>query len=178
MKLNSKQLRHMSDEEIQHFSDNLKRSDIYIVLDDILDTYNIGGFFRLADAIGAKKIYLCGRTETPPNTKIKKSSIGTYKVVPWEYKETAKEAIADLRKISDMKVVAIEQCDYSIDYRKFKYQEPIAFVMGNENFGMEEKTIKLVDEVLEIPMHGLNNSLNVMVAAGIVFHEALNKLGK
>ena len=55
----------------------IKRRDIYFVLDGVLDTYNVGGIFRLADALGVKKVYLCGVTETPPNTRIKKASINT-----------------------------------------------------------------------------------------------------
>src|ERR1035437_2778020 len=53
----------------------IKRREIYFILDNILDTYNTGGIFRLADALGIRKIYLCGVTETPPNTRIKKASI-------------------------------------------------------------------------------------------------------
>ena len=75
----------------------IKRREIYFVLDNILDTYNVGGIFRLADAIGVKKVYLCGETETPPNPRIKKASINTTEWVAWEYKESAQEAIKDLK---------------------------------------------------------------------------------
>ncbi|MCL6096671.1 MAG: TrmH family RNA methyltransferase, partial [Patescibacteria group bacterium] len=52
----------------------IKRRENYFILEDVLDTYNVGGIFRLADAIGVKKVYLCGLTETPPNPRIKKAS--------------------------------------------------------------------------------------------------------
>ena len=97
MKLNAKELRTVDEVDIQEKLKNLKRKPIYFILENIYDTYNIGGIFRLADAIGVSKMYLCGQMEIPPNAKIKKASIGTYKVVPWEYKKTAKEAIDDLR---------------------------------------------------------------------------------
>src|SRR3989344_9184016 len=88
----------------------IKRSDIYIVLDNVLDTYNIGSIFRLADAVVAKKIYLCGGTETPPNHRIKKASINTTEVVEWEYCESAVEAIEKCKVQSErvLQIVAVE----------------------------------------------------------------------
>ena len=55
----------------------IKKNPIYIVLDNVMDTYNIGSIFRLADAVAAQKVILCGETETPPHTRIKKASINT-----------------------------------------------------------------------------------------------------
>jgi len=173
--LNSRQLRDIAEDEAKVLADELVRQPIYIVLEDILDTYNIGGFFRLADGLGATKIYLCGKTDVPPNPKITKASIGTYKVVPWEYKKTAGTAIRELKKIKEMQIVAIEQSEKSVDYRKVNYRFPMAFVFGHETYGVTKKTLQLVDRVIEMPMYGINNSLNVMVAAGISMYFALEK---
>src|SRR5476651_1419054 len=81
----------------------IKRREIYFVLDNILDTYNVGGIFRLADALGVKKVFLCGETETPPNPRIKKASINTTEWVTWSYTPTAAEALREL-KIQDSKI--------------------------------------------------------------------------
>ena len=89
-KLDAKQLR-VSKPSSQDIS-KIKRREIYIICDNILDTYNIGSIFRLADAVAAKKIYLCGATETPPNSRISKASVGTEKWVEWQYASTAVEA--------------------------------------------------------------------------------------
>src|SRR5437773_9452460 len=97
MKLNAKELRTVEEKEAVERAKKLVRRPLYLILENIYDTYNIGGLFRLADALAIEKIYLCGQTEIPPNAKIKKASIGTYKVVPWEYKKTAREAVQDLR---------------------------------------------------------------------------------
>src|SRR3990170_7122943 len=95
-KLDAKQLR-VSKPSSQDIS-KLKRREIYIICDNILDTYNIGSIFRLADAVAAKKIYLCGQTETPPNSRIAKAAVGTDKWISWEYASTAAEAIQEIRK--------------------------------------------------------------------------------
>jgi 23S rRNA (guanosine2251-2'-O)-methyltransferase len=155
----------------------IKRREIYFILDNILDTYNTGGIFRLADALGVKKIYLCGVTETPPNTRIKKASINTTEWVKWKYCETATKAIKDLRfKIKDIQVVAVEQDKRSAPYTEIDYKLPIAFVVGNETDGMSKESLKACDQIAEIPMWGINTSMNVIISLGIVSHFATNKL--
>ncbi|NCO00169.1 RNA methyltransferase [Candidatus Falkowbacteria bacterium] len=178
MTLNSKELRNLSESDAVVVSKSLKRFPVYIVLEDVLDTYNIGGFFRLADAIAAEKIYLCGGCAVPPNHKIVKASVGNYKIVPWEYKETAAEAIRELKKIKGLSLVAVEQSNKSIDYRNYKYRFPIAFVFGHETDGVKASTLALMDVVVELPMYGVNKSLNVMVAAGIALYHAIEESTK
>lgn len=152
----------------------IKRRDIYFILDNVLDTYNIGGIFRLADAIGAKKIYICGESETPPNHKIKKASINTTEWIEWEYKESAKEAIKALKKeVEGLRVVAIEQDKTSVDYLSVDYKLPLALVVGNETTGCLPETLKSCDFTVEIPMWGVNVSLNVIISLGIVSFEAV-----
>ncbi|MEX2013002.1 MAG: TrmH family RNA methyltransferase, partial [Candidatus Levyibacteriota bacterium] len=125
IKLKAAQLRNIKPEETD--LRKIKKNPIYIVLDNVLDTYNVGAIFRLADAVAAQKVILCGQTETPPNTRIKKASINTTEWVPWQYAPSAKEAIAKLKvKSEKLKVVAIEQDKRSVPYDKFNYQFPIA----------------------------------------------------
>ncbi len=173
-KLNAAQLRHMSEEQLAEYRDALARTDIYIVLEDVYDTYNVGSFFRLADAIAARQLLLCGETETPPNKRVTKASVGTYKITPWQYIRTAPEAIAQLREeVPDITIVAIEQSEESILYTETDYRQPVAFVLGNEVHGMKKQTLGLCDQAVEIPMHGINVSLNVIVAAGVVMYQTL-----
>ena len=173
MVLNAKTLRNLPSNEAKKIYQQKKRQDIYIILDDVLDTYNIGGFFRLADAIGAKCIYLCGACATPPNHRIVKASVGTFQLVAWEYRTNVLEAITELRSLGAA-VVAVEQTEGALDYRQTKYQRPTAFVFGNESYGLSAEVLRAVDKSVEIPMYGFNKSLNVMVAAGLVLYEALN----
>jgi tRNA G18 (ribose-2'-O)-methylase SpoU len=202
MKLNAFQLRRLEEERARGVMREVKRHPIYFILEDIYDTYNIGGLFRLADALAVEKMYLVGETETPPNSRIKKASIGTYKVVPWEYKKTTKEAIESItynvervtyknnykNKRDNKKtfhvprytlhVVAVEQHKNSIPYNKANYHFPLALIFGNESFGIKEETLKLAHQIVEIPMYGINKSLNVIVAAAIVSYYAVNFLTK
>jgi tRNA G18 (ribose-2'-O)-methylase SpoU len=200
MKLNAKELRNVDEKEIAEKLKTIKRRPMYFILENIYDTYNIGGLFRLADALAIEKIYICGESEIPPNHRIKKASIGTYKVVPWEYCKTAAEAIDKFRnsarsifitreshpdvrrgplesekiaRASFPKVIAVEQAKNSIPYQEADYSFPIALIFGNESYGVTEETLKLADEIVEIPMWGINKSLNVIVSASIVSYWAV-----
>jgi 23S rRNA (guanosine2251-2'-O)-methyltransferase len=157
----------------------LKKNPVYIVLDNVLDTYNIGAVFRLADAVAAEKVILCAGSETPPNHRIKKASINTTEWVAWEYFETAAEAIKDLRfKNQDLRVVAVEQDARSIPYDKAEYSFPVAIVVGHETDGVSKEVLDMADQIVELPMWGVNISLNVMVSLGIVLYEVMKQLPK
>ncbi len=174
MKLNAQELRTQPvDGEIVK---SIKKNPITIILDNVLDTYNIGSIFRLADAVAAEKVYLCGATETPPNTRIKKASINTWAWVDWEY---APDTLALIKKIraknKDMSIVAVEQDVKSVPFEKATYTFPIAIVVGNETNGVSKDVMNHVDTIIELPMFGVNTSLNVMVTTGIILYEILRQ---
>jgi 23S rRNA (guanosine2251-2'-O)-methyltransferase len=174
MKLDAKKLR-LSQNDPEVFK-KIKRNPVYIILDNVLDTYNIGAVFRLADAVAAEKVILCAGSETPPNSRIKKASINTTEWVPWEYFPTAVEAIENLKlKIENLQVVAVELTDNSVPYDTFAYKFPVALVVGHETDGVGSETLALCDAVVELPMWGINISLNVMVSLGIALYEVMGK---
>lgn len=169
-RLNSSQLRSiLPTEEDKH---RVKRNPIYLILDNVLDTYNIGSLFRLADAVAAEKIFLCGECETPPSTRITKAAIDTEKWVAWEYRKTAFDVAEELKKQGVM-IVSLEQDEKSLPYDKIDYKFPIAIVVGNETYGVSEKVRQSSDVIAEIPMHGINVSLNVVISTGILVYEVL-----
>jgi 23S rRNA (guanosine2251-2'-O)-methyltransferase len=172
MKLDAKKLR-LSEYDPEEFK-KIKRNPVYIIVDNVLDTYNIGSIFRLADAVAVEKVYLCAGTEIPPHHRIKKASINTTEWVPWKYKQTAIEAIKELRlKIKDLQVVSIEQSEKSIPYDEIPYTFPVALIIGHETDGVSKEAIAASDYIAEMPMWGINISLNVMVALGIMLYKVM-----
>ena len=154
------------------------RQEIYIVLDNIMDTYNIGSVFRLADAVGCKKIFLCEGSETPPNHKIKKASVGTWQWVDWEYFASTMDAIKELRiKNKELRIIGVELDERAIDYTKADYSLPIALVVGHESNGISKEVLEMCDQVVQLPQLGINKSLNVMVSLGIVLYKILERTG-
>jgi tRNA G18 (ribose-2'-O)-methylase SpoU len=177
MKLDAKQLRlSTTDTEVLK---KIKRNPVYIILDNVLDTYNVGAVFRLADAVAAEKVYLCGGTETPPNSRIKKASINTTEWVPWEYTKTANEAITNLREnVAGIQIVAVEQNEKSVPYTEIPYIFPIALIVGHETTGVTQEAMDASDYIAEIPMWGINKSMNVMVSLGIALFEVMKHIQK
>lgn len=151
---------------------------MYIILHNIRSTYNVGAIFRTADATGVKKIFLTGYTPTPVDrfgrtqSAISKTSLGASETVPWQ-QTTFSEAVAWLYK-QNVTVVAVEQSDTSVPLKSFKSAAECAYVLGNEVTGIEAAELAQVDSIVEIPMLGSKESLNVSVAAGVVmYHELL-----
>lgn len=177
MKLKARQLRTTKVTQAQ--KNKIKKNPIYIVLDNVLDTYNIGAIFRLADAVAAMKVILCAGSETPPHTRIKKASINTTEWVDWSYEKTALLAIKKLRKeVPGIQIVSIEQDARSKDFQEAEYRFPVAFVVGHETDGVSKKVLGESDLIVELPMYGVNVSLNVMVSLGIVLYQAIHNLDK
>lgn len=177
VKLDAKQLRKSKRVKVLRILPR-KKNDIYIVLDNVLDTYNIGSIFRLADAVAAKRVFLCGGAATPPNPRIKKASVNTTEWVEWEYFETAIGAIGEIKKkVPNIQIIAIEQSHKSTQYDKFEYKLPICLVVGHESDGVSKEVLETADAIVELPMFGVNISLNVMVSLGIVLYQILEGTG-
>lgn len=158
---------------------NLQKNPVYIVLDNVMDTYNVGAIFRLADAVAAEKVYLCGATETPPNSRIKKASINTTEWVEWQHFADAKSAIEELRsKNKELRIIAVEQEKRSVPYDTVDYSFPIALVVGHESDGVSKEVLDMCDTIVELPMWGVNVSLNVMVSLGIVLYKVMEGIKK
>ncbi len=174
IRLKAKELRTVEvDPEIKR---SIKKNPVTIILDNVLDTYNVGSVFRLADAVAAEKVILCGQTLTPPNSRIKKASINTTGWVDWEYAETAVSAIAKLKaKNEKVQIVAVEQDPRSVTFYKADYSFPLAIVVGNETTGVSKEVLDLADTIVEMPMWGINTSLNVMVSCGIIVYEIMKQ---
>lgn len=138
----------------------------------------------MADAVAAEKVILCGETQVPPNSRIKKASINTTQWVKWQYSPTAVEAIAKLKiencpaeqdpaSREKLKIVCVEQDTKSIPYTKMKVGFPVAIVVGNETYGVSKEVLKMCDEIVELPMYGVNISLNVMASLAIVLYKLI-----
>ena len=134
----------------------------------------MGSIFRLADAAAAEKVFLCGQTETPPHTRIKKASINTTEWVAWEYAETAVSAASSIKhQVSGIKIIAIEQAKNSVDYKQLSVKGNAAFIVGAEVAGIPKSILRKCDVIAEIPMKGKKESLNVSVAMGVALYQML-----
>jgi len=141
---------------------------IQVVLHNIRSAYNVGSIFRTADAVGVEKIYLTGYTPNPAkDKKIGKTALGAENYVSWKAYKNLSHLLKKLKK-EGYKIIAIEQSEKSIPYYKFKQKFDIVLILGNEVRGLNKKILEKCDFVLEIPMFGKKESLNVSVAFAVV----------
>lgn len=149
--------------------------DYYVILHNIRSTFNVGSIFRTSDAACVKKIFLTGYTPRPDkNRKIEKTALGAEKYIEWEYYRNISYLIQKLKK-EKVCLVAVEQYSKSIPFYKFKPKFPLALILGNETKGLNRKILEKVDYIIEIPMFGKKESLNVSVAFGIIAYNLILK---
>ena len=146
--------------------------DIVVVLPSIRSTHNTGSFFRTGDAVGVTKIVMCGITATPPHPHLLKVSLGAEESVPWEYIEDPLVAIQQLRK-NGYTIIGVEQTDTSTDYRTAEYPDKVAVLFGHEVDGLALELQQECDLLVELPMNGMKESLNVSVAGGVILYHLL-----
>ncbi|MEK9179846.1 MAG: RNA methyltransferase [Patescibacteria group bacterium] len=162
--------------------------DIAVILHNIRSLHNVGSIFRTADAAGVKKIYLCGITPMPLDRfgklrpQFAKVAMGAEKYVEWEQARGTASVIKKLRA-DGFKIFAVEQSKKSIPYSRFRgirmrSQFRIALILGHERRGLPPSILKFADEILEIPMRGSKESLNVSVAFGVVIFHLIYSHGR
>ena len=138
----------------------------------------MGSIFRTADAAGVSKIILSGYTPTPldrfgrERKDFIKVSLGAEKSVPWTYVKQLAPALAQL-KSEGYTLTALEQHKNSVSLFDYKPANNIALIVGNEVRGVSPALLKKADVILEIPMRGKKESLNVSVATGIALFALL-----
>ncbi|MEN9413527.1 MAG: hypothetical protein RLZZ342_614 [Candidatus Parcubacteria bacterium] len=147
--------------------------EVAVVLPDIRSAYNVGSIFRTADAAGVSLVLLAGHTPRPVDRfgridkTLHKTALGAEHSVPWEYAARPATLLKKL-KSDGWRIVGVEQDSRAHNYKKKQVGKRIAFVFGNEVQGLSQNIRALCDELIEIPMRGAKESLNVSVAAGII----------
>ncbi|MDP3957251.1 MAG: TrmH family RNA methyltransferase [bacterium] len=166
---------------------NKKNRELVLIIHNVRSAYNVGALFRTADGAGVKQIFLIGYTPAPPKKnapyltraekELVKTALGAEKSVLWKKSVSLRRVLTDLRK-EGFVIVALEQCEKSVDFRKYVPKSDVALILGNEVRGIDAKILKRCDAIIEIPMHGKKNSLNVSVAGGIALYQITGTMGR
>lgn len=147
---------------------------VSILLDNVRSLYNVGSFFRTADAAGIEKLYLCGITGRPPQRAITKTALGAEESVIWEHAWEPLPSIANLRS-RGYEIAAVETAVHAVDLFEWEPQFPVCLVFGHEVEGIRTELSAQADTHVRIPMLGGKHSLNVATAGGVVVYELLRK---
>lgn len=148
---------------------------IVLILHNIRSTYNVGAIFRTADGAGVSHVYLSGYTPLPvdqfnrPRKDIAKTALGAELSVSWSASKNVSSLIMRLKK-EGYTIVGLEQDERSVDYCSASKSKKTALLVGNEVRGISPQLREKCDTLIEIPMRGEKESLNVSVAAGIALY--------
>lgn len=144
----------------------------YLLLYNIRSEHNVGSIFRTADAAGVNKVYVAGYTPTPIDrfgrkvSKISKVALGAEESVVWE-KVEALPLIRELKE-KGVQIVSVEQDKDSVDLKDYTQKKDVLFILGDEVRGISKEILNASDVIVEIPMEGEKESLNVSVTAGVI----------
>jgi tRNA G18 (ribose-2'-O)-methylase SpoU len=152
--------------------------EVAVLLHNIRSAHNVGSIFRTCDAAGVTQVYLSGYTPRPvdrfgrPQKDIAKTALGAETSLKWHYAKSPGPLLRAMRR-GGWRIVGVEQHARSQDYRALKKGERTLFILGNEVRGISPQMLASCDDIVEIPMYGKKESLNVSVAAGVVLFGTL-----
>lgn len=169
----------MYNRQLEHneVHNNRRKFPVIVICENIESPDNVGMIFRNCEAMGVEEIIFTGSSIQLPNRKISKISRSTDKLVKHSYTETTTDAISMLVE-KKFKVYAIEitESSQSIHSVKFKNNCNYALLVGSEKQGIDEESLQLVKDSIEIPLFGSNTSINVVSALTIALYELTKQL--
>jgi tRNA G18 (ribose-2'-O)-methylase SpoU len=147
-----------------------------VVCDNVNNAPNIGSLFRIADAFGIEELIFCG-SDIPLGKRMTKTSRSTEKYVNHSIEADIETQIKTL-KANNYYLIALEISENSQPLTDFTLntKQPIALILGDENFGVSESILQQVDAIVHINMFGNNSSMNVVQATSIALYEITKQL--
>ena len=146
---------------------------LFLLLDQITDTRNLGAIIRSASATGVDGIILPQTGSARINSDTIKTSAGAIFSIPLAKVDHLKDAIYQLQA-SDIKTIGMSEKAENTVYQE-NISGPLALVMGSEEKGITKSTLAILDKTVKLPMLGTISSLNVSVACGTVLYEVVRQ---
>jgi 23S rRNA (guanosine2251-2'-O)-methyltransferase len=145
-----------------------------VLLHNVRSLYNVGAFFRTADAVGLSRLYVSGFTGSPPAKQIAKTALGSEQSVSWQRADAL--SLIDERRSAGWETAAIETVDEAVDLFEWQPRFPLLIVFGHEVEGLPADIVQRCEARVRIPMVGTKRSLNVATAGGVVMYELFRKM--
>ena len=152
----------------------IDRLPVAVLLDNVRSLYNVGAFFRTADAVRAGSVVLAGITLTPDDSRIAKTALGAERAVSWSKAADACAAVEGLRA-RGYEIAAVETTLHAVDLFDWRPRFPVCVVFGHEVDGLAAALLERCDVQIRIPALGAKGSINVATAGGVVLYELLRK---
>lgn len=146
---------------------------LILVLDHITDVRNFGAIARTAECAGVDAIIIPSKGAAQVNSDAIKTSAGALHTIPVCRVDSIPKTIRFLKDSGITTVAATEKAVQN--YTEHCYKEPVAIILGSEETGIGNESLKLTDSMVKIPITGKIESLNVSVANGVILYEVLRQ---
>lgn len=143
---------------------------LFLLLEDLQDPGNLGTIMRTSEGAGITAVILNKKTVDIFNPKTIRATMGSIYRVPFVFAENLAE-IMPILKQKGIRTFAAHLAGETY-YTGCSFQEPTAFLIGNEGNGLSKEISEMADFYIKIPMEGKLESLNAAVAAALLIYEA------
>jgi tRNA G18 (ribose-2'-O)-methylase SpoU len=133
--------------------------DIAIYLDNVRSAYNVGSILRTTEALRIGQVHFGGKTPFIDNEKVHRTAMGAAELVP-SFQNTPLTSLP-------RPIIILDTCDEGIPVSEFIFPSTFTLVLGNEEYGTSNEALKEANYVLQIPLLGAKNSINVACAFAI-----------
>lgn len=144
-----------------------------VLLDGVTDVRNFGAIARTCECAGVDAIVVPTKGAAAGNADAVKTSAGALNIIPVCRVASMHNAVSYLQKCGVRVVAASEKAKHL--YSEADYRGPLAIIMGAEDTGVSPDILRIVNDMVGIPIKGQIESLNVSVAAGVLVYEALKQ---
>ncbi len=146
---------------------------LVVVLDGVEDPRNLGAILRTSECAGVDGVFVPERRAAGLTDAVAKAAAGAVEHVTVSRATNLSRLIEKLKERNVWVVGAI--ADASMNYTEWDWTRPSALVLGGEGAGLHRLVRENCDVLVQIPVRGKIESLNVSVAAGIILYEALRQ---
>ncbi len=133
--------------------------DVAIYLDHVRSAYNVGSILRTVEALRIGKVYFSEKTPFIDNEKVERTAMGAAQIVPC----FQNVLLRDLPR----PIIALDTSDAALPVAEFSFPKIFTLILGNEEYGISDEALKEADVLLEIPLFGMKNSINIACAFAI-----------
>lgn len=149
------------------------RIPFLIALDGVTDVRNFGAIVRSAECAGADGIIIAEKGGVRIGPDAVKTSVGAIFNLPICRVPNLKKALLNLQQSGMVLYGATEKA--SQYYYDFDLTTPVCIVMGAEDTGISNDVLRIIDNLVKIPMYGKISSLNVSVATSVLMYEVVRQ---
>lgn len=149
-----------------------KNSPFYVVAEAIEKPGNLGTILRTSDATGVDGVIVCDRCTDLHNPNVVRASVGTLFTQP--VVDAKKEEVLTYLKNQKVAIVAATPSAKKL-YSEVDLTQPVAIVVGTEQYGLSQRFLNEADLCVKIPMLGSADSLNVAMATTVLLYEVVRQ---